>query len=52
MKPVKGTVARGYLPYAYPNTPEGYEQAGLNLHNPFSKLTENNGKKTVKYCIR
>ncbi len=35
MLPVAGTVARGYLPYAYPNTPEGYEQAGLNLHNPY-----------------
>lgn len=35
MKPVSGTIARGYIPYAYPNTPEGYEQAGLNLHNPY-----------------
>lgn len=34
MKPVKGSVARGYLPYAYANTPEGYEAAGLNLRNP------------------
>lgn len=34
MKPVKGTVARGYMPYAYANTPEGYEQAGANLRNP------------------
>ncbi|MDP3558240.1 MAG: cytochrome c [Bacteroidota bacterium] len=40
MQPVKGTVARGYLPYAYPNTAEGYEQAGLNLHNPFSSQKE------------
>ena len=36
MKPVAGTVARGFVPYAYPNTTEGYEQAGLNLHNPLS----------------
>ncbi|MBX3164587.1 MAG: cytochrome c [Bacteroidetes bacterium] len=34
MLPVKGTVARGFMPYAYPNTPEGYEAAGTNLHNP------------------
>jgi mono/diheme cytochrome c family protein len=34
MQPVSGTVARGYVPYTYPNTPEGYEQAGLNLKNP------------------
>lgn len=33
-KPVKGTVARGYMPYAYTNSTEGYEQAGLNLKNP------------------
>lgn len=26
--PVKGTIARGYIPYAYPNTAQGYEQAG------------------------
>lgn len=31
--PVKGTIARGFIPYAYPNTPEGYEQAGLYLKN-------------------
>jgi mono/diheme cytochrome c family protein len=33
-KPVKGSVARGFMPYAYPNTPEGYDQAGANLRNP------------------
>lgn len=32
--PVSGTIARGYMPYAYPNTPEGYEAAGANLRNP------------------
>ncbi len=36
MKPVKGSVARGFIPYAYPNTAEGYEQAGANLHNPLA----------------
>ncbi|PBQ31399.1 cytochrome C [Sphingobacteriaceae bacterium] len=36
MKPVIGSVARGFIPYAYPNTPEGYEQAGMNLHNPLA----------------
>ncbi len=34
--PVKGTVARGYIPYSYPNTPEGYESAGTNLKNPLA----------------
>lgn len=36
MTPVKGSVSRGYVPYAYPNTAEGYEQAGLNLRNPLA----------------
>ena len=35
--PVAGTIARGYMPYSYPNTAEGYESAGNNLHNPFVK---------------
>jgi len=40
--PVNGTVARGYIPYTYPNTPEGYEQAGLQLKNPLnSEMREN-----------
>ncbi len=39
-KPVEGTVSRGYIPYVYSNTPEGYEQAGLNLHNPYASQKE------------
>jgi len=35
-EPVKGTIARGYMPYAYANTPEGYESAGADLHNPLA----------------
>ncbi|MCK6649882.1 MAG: cytochrome c [Bacteroidia bacterium] len=34
-KPVAGTIARGYMPYPYANTIEGYEAAGANLRNPF-----------------
>ncbi len=33
-KPVEGTIARGYNIYPYPNTLEGYEQAGNELNNP------------------
>lgn len=54
MIPVKGTVARGYLPYAYPNTPEGYEQAGLNLRNPIALTPEVEKEGEVlfsKFCI-
>jgi mono/diheme cytochrome c family protein len=32
--PAKGSIARGYMPYAYPNTNDGYEAAGLYLKNP------------------
>ena len=38
--PVPGTIARGYIPYVYPNTPEGYENAGLYLKNPIPLTTE------------
>lgn len=32
--PVKGTIARGYMPLAFDGTSAGYEGAKLNLHNP------------------
>src|SRR5436190_11812235 len=48
-QPVAGTIARGdaiftdydRLPYPYPNTPEGYEEAGQKLHDPLEKTPEN-----------
>ena len=52
--PVKGTIARGYMPYVYPNTPEGYEQAGLYLKNPlaYSEAVEKQGEELYgKYCV-
>ncbi len=52
--PVKGTIARGYIPYGYPNTDEGYLQAGLNLKNPiaFSESVVKEGEVLFgKYCI-
>jgi mono/diheme cytochrome c family protein len=56
MEPVKGSVARGYLPYAYPNTAEGYEQAGANLHNPLPasqrEQWEKEGEELYsKFCV-
>jgi mono/diheme cytochrome c family protein len=56
MQPVKGTVARGFVPYTYPNTPEGYEQAGLNLKNPLDlskrATLENEGAELyTKFCV-
>ena len=32
--PVEGAIARGQVPYDYPNTNEGYEDAKLNSMNP------------------
>lgn len=48
-QPVAGTIARGdatyndydRLPYTFPNTPEGYEEAGLKLHSPIQNNPEN-----------
>jgi mono/diheme cytochrome c family protein len=56
MQPVSGTVARGYIPYTYPNTPEGYEQAGLNLKNPLEASKRENWEKEGevlygKFCV-
>ena len=34
--PVEGTIPRGFQPYAYENTPEGYESAGTSLKNPIT----------------
>jgi mono/diheme cytochrome c family protein len=55
-EPVAGTVARGFLPYAYENTPEGYEKAGMNLRNPLpaSSREENEKEGEVlygKFCV-
>jgi len=60
-QPVKGTIARGSaiysdldrLPYAYDNSPEGYEKAGVELKNPIALTTENltEGKRLYfNYC--
>jgi mono/diheme cytochrome c family protein len=61
-QPVAGTVARGdaiftdydRMPYPYPNTPEGYEAAGANLHSPIPATPDNfaEGKRLYQnYCI-
>lgn len=43
-----------YLPYAYQNSNEGYEAAGLELKNPFAATPENieRGKQKYEiYCV-
>ncbi|MCP3981188.1 MAG: cytochrome c [bacterium] len=36
LRPVPGSVARGYSPFEYPATPEGAALAGQQLRNPFT----------------
>lgn len=50
--PAKGSIPRGFKPYAYSNTPEGYEEAGKNLKNPYqSELVLDKGKDLfLKFC--
>jgi mono/diheme cytochrome c family protein len=63
-KPVPGTISQGAMPnsgmsinamiYPYPNTPEGYEAAGLNLKNPIAsnEISIEQGKTIyTKMCI-
>lgn len=40
LQPVKGTIARGFTPYPYENTAEGYELAGQQYTSPFSYTDE------------
>ncbi len=40
LKPVSGTVARGYVPYAFENTAEGYEQSAQGLVSPIDRRNE------------
>lgn len=60
-QPVAGTIARGNdiyaamdrMPYPYEDSPEGYEAAGLNLHNPLERTEVNmtEGKRLYEnYC--
>ena len=52
--PVAGTIARGYMPFPYSNTPEGYELAKANAHNPLQKNDVNlkTGEELYgKFCV-
>lgn len=40
LQPVEGTVARGYVPYHYEDTNEGYELAGKELVSPVNRRDE------------
>ncbi|MCF8713345.1 cytochrome c [Joostella atrarenae] len=45
--PVEGTIARGHMPYDYPNTLEGYNAAKANLKNPLPFEAFRNADSTV-----
>ena len=52
--PVAGTIPRGFMPYMYPNTNEGYVMAGDSLRNPYSNTPENLAKGAdiyTKFCL-
>mgnify|MGYP005998697603 CR=1 FL=1 len=54
LKPVEGTIARGQVPYEYPNTNDGYTAALSELKSPLMASEANlaNGKKMYDiYCI-
>ncbi len=53
LKPVEGSVHRGWLPYDYKNSNEGYQSAKSELKNPLAYTEDNkaNGKKLYSiYC--
>ncbi|MDX6183522.1 cytochrome c [Flavobacterium sp. Fl-77] len=52
--PAEGTINRGFVPYEYPNTTEGYELAKANLMSPLAPAERNSekGKELFEiYCI-
>jgi mono/diheme cytochrome c family protein len=52
--PVKGTIARGFMPYPYANDTSGYSAAGKFLHNPFAKTEANLAEGEAlygKFCV-
>ena len=51
--PVKGTIARGFMPYEFSNTKAGYDSAGIFLKNPVAVTPQNmaEGKRLFNiYC--
>ena len=51
--PVEGSIARGWEPYDYPDTNEGYESAKITLISPIEDIDDNiaNGKELYGiYC--
>ena len=51
MEPVEGTVSRGWMPYEYENSTEGYEAAKIGLQNPVPYTEDNLNEGKVLYTI-
>ncbi len=49
--PVDGTIPRGWVPYEYEDTNEGYDLAKANLFSPLQKDKENLSKGKELYAI-
>lgn len=49
--PVDGTINRGFEPYEYPNTPEGYTMAKANLKSPLDSLSRGSAEGKQLYDI-
>lgn len=52
--PVKGSIARGFMPYPYANDTSGYSNAGKYLHNPYAKSDANLAEGEAlygKFCV-
>lgn len=47
--PVEGSISRGWMPYAYPDTQQGYEEAKANLENPLPYTEENVNEGKAQY---
>ncbi len=55
LQPVEGTIPMGFVPYAYPNTADGYAAAGKDLHDPSASRPDvlAEGKEIyTKMCIQ
>lgn len=51
MLPVEGSIPRGWMPYEYENTEEGYAAAKAELQNPLPYTEENLNKGKALYTI-
>ena len=51
--PVEGSIPRGWVPYEYSDTNEGYESAKANLLSPLEVNDENisKGKELYQYLL-